>query len=443
MDLQRNPLMSSVPCGRVSDAPFRVSIFVACVALVLVFGSEPRAVERTIVRKKVINPVESIETNVGAPIATAPVDIASGPISSAPISAVPLTTVPPTAEPQSTEPPSTEPQAAAGGPAPPFAAAVDNTPILKPARTAIERSVTILPVPNAYLFGFVLAMFFVGSCFLHAYAETVIAGRLGVSTKATVLMPFGGHAILDLPSPSVSMVTSAVGPVVHLGICLLCFPVVIIEGQMENFSPFILPAVSFEEHGFASAGLLLFSINWKLFLVNLIPISPLDGANFIRSWKAADSGVESNSASWNWAQFGLLVSMLFFGFSLLSSGPWVPVLAGFLLAWSCVEFLLLSMREYDDESVLGYDFSEGYTSLERDESDAELPAAPPRERALGPIARWKAKRAAKKRQREREQREWAAQELDRLLDKVGKVGMDGLTPDEKKTLKQVSVRYKQ
>ncbi len=90
-----------------------------------------------------------------------------------------------------------------------------------------------------------------------------------------------------------------------------------------------------------------------------------------------------------------------------------------------------------EDSLFGYDFSQGYTSLERDEA----PTAPPRRRK-GWFQRWRERRAALKAQREEEIRVADERRLDELLEKVQREGMGALTDEERRFMKRVSDRYR-
>jgi hypothetical protein len=88
-----------------------------------------------------------------------------------------------------------------------------------------------------------------------------------------------------------------------------------------------------------------------------------------------------------------------------------------------------------EESGLGYDFSQGYTSLE-----SELPA--PRRKKPNFWQRWIQRRALRKRQREQEAREAEERRMDELLAKVQREGLPSLTDEERRFLKRVSDRYR-
>ena len=91
-------------------------------------------------------------------------------------------------------------------------------------------------------------------------------------------------------------------------------------------------------------------------------------------------------------------------------------------------------------SLFGYDFSQGYTSLEGSEPGG-APAAPPQPK-LSWWQRWQQQRALKRAQREQEQREAEERRMDELLEKISTQGMGSLTDEERRFMKQFSDKYK-
>jgi stage IV sporulation protein FB len=91
-----------------------------------------------------------------------------------------------------------------------------------------------------------------------------------------------------------------------------------------------------------------------------------------------------------------------------------------------------------EESLFGYDFSQGYTSLERTDQPA---GAPPKKRQSW-WQRWMQRRAAKRLQKEQEQREAEERRMDELLEKVQRQGLAALTEEERRFLTRVSAKYR-
>jgi hypothetical protein len=84
---------------------------------------------------------------------------------------------------------------------------------------------------------------------------------------------------------------------------------------------------------------------------------------------------------------------------------------------------------------MGYDFSQGYTSLER--SEKTRPAA-----RQGLLQRWLERRRAERQNRNEQQKQLVDQQLDAILAKVHELGMGALTPAEKRLLRRASERYR-
>ena len=89
-----------------------------------------------------------------------------------------------------------------------------------------------------------------------------------------------------------------------------------------------------------------------------------------------------------------------------------------------------------DDGVFGYDFSEGYTSLE---GSAANKVRPYRESA---IKRWRRRRSDLRRQR-RQMREAAEERrMDEILEKLHRQGRSALSDEEHRFLVRVSAKYR-
>lgn len=305
------------------------------------------------------------------------------------------------------------------------------------------RDAAAAPVSGGLAFGAFVALVFFGSTLLHVAAEAWAAERSGGEVAAIVLWPVGGRTVATELDGAGWMQTAVAGPAVHAVLCLLTLPAVVSAGATGAFSLFSLPAVSFSTAALSACGLIIFGVNVKLLAVSLLPIPPLGGSRLIRGWNLTTSatGREDPAAGGRWAMFSLAASMLVATSGIVWDNPWISALGALLLACACVEVMAYmpsaSRPAPEEESVGGYDFSQGYTSLERDDEE-DLP----REPSPGPLARWKAKRDAERRQREIADREAAERAIDRLLAKVGEVGMKGLTDSERAELTKLSAKFK-
>ena len=103
----------------------------------------------------------------------------------------------------------------------------------------------------------------------------------------------------------------------------------------------------------------------------------------------------------------------------------------------------------EDDRFLGYDFSAGYTSLDRsagadegeEEDEAPARAAEP-DPAEGFFAVWRRHRAAKRAAREAEADAAAEADVDRLLAKISAEGAASLTAAERRALRRAAARFR-
>ena len=89
-----------------------------------------------------------------------------------------------------------------------------------------------------------------------------------------------------------------------------------------------------------------------------------------------------------------------------------------------------------EDGPFGYDFSAGYTSLEKDDEPPPKPKKPWR------FVRWWQAYKARKLLRELEQRQRDEERMDQLLEKIARTGKNSLTDEERRFLEQFSTRYR-
>lgn len=174
-----------------------------------------------------------------------------------------------------------------------------------------------------------------------------------------------------------------------------------------------------------------FWLSWVLFLFNLIPAYPLDGGQMLQSliWGRTDYRRGVVVASYSGYAFGVL----FLAVSIWQNESLFMGLGLFMLYMSWAKLYAL---EAEEAGAFGYDFSAGYTSLERDDEP------PPKPKRPGFFARWWQARKARKLARDREQRQRDEDRKEALLEKIALSGMGSLTDEEKRFLAQFSTRYR-
>jgi Zn-dependent protease len=293
------------------------------------------------------------------------------------------------------------------------------------------------------------------SVLLHELGHCFAARWVHGDAQEVLLWPLGGLAAVDVPHrPRAHFLTAAAGPAVNLVLALICGLLLLVcyketirpawnplpggfpwrgldgkvvlttwSGMSEAFSPSELPVWLVRA----------FWVNWFSAVINIVLVGfPLDGGRMLQA------GL--------WPSLGYRQSMLmaiFAGFAVVFVVGLYAIIQASVLALCLALFIYMACQRQwilletgGEEGVFGYDFSQGYTSLERD----QVQAAPVRK--VSWWKRWLQRRAARRMQREMEQREAEERRLDELLDKLHREGRGSLTDEEQRFMKRVSDRYR-
>ena len=176
-------------------------------------------------------------------------------------------------------------------------------------------------------------------------------------------------------------------------------------------------------------------MNYILFLFNIILVGfPMDSGRLLQCVLWPRVGYRQATLV---AVFAGFITCVVLGVYAVWFYDFLALCLCLFIWWSCKNQWMILETGGDDALLGQYDFSQGYTSLERDE-----PPAPPRVRRVSWWQRWLQQRTARKIQREMEQREAEERRMDELLDKVQHHGMAALSDEERRFLKRVSERYR-
>jgi Zn-dependent protease len=296
------------------------------------------------------------------------------------------------------------------------------------------------------------------SVLLHEFGHCFAARSVEGDASEVLLWPLGGLARVDVPNtPSANFVAAAGGPLVNLLLCLATASVLLLYSfvpplvpfpeqafytQMWNwsagsyygsqFSPAVdgRPVVQLEYWQFLLAQ--FFWVNWFLLLLNLLPGFPLDGGRMLQAALWPRTGYRQAMLTSIFVGFIVMV-VIGIGGLVVNELLWF-VLALFIYASCKQEWYVLETG--GDESLFGYDFSQGYTSLEQDEPPR------PRKKRQNFLQRWLQRRAQRKLQKEMERSAQEERRMDELLDKIQRGGYESLTDEERRFLKRVSDRYR-
>ncbi len=182
-------------------------------------------------------------------------------------------------------------------------------------------------------------------------------------------------------------------------------------------------------------------LNYLLMLANVLPALPFDMGRAFRAHLSSTSAISTRDNIYApWTARATAAVVVLVGLVRLIAYQRLDGLTIIVLA-IVIEFLVriearsLEDGGYFEDGVFGYDFSEGYTSLE----SSAPKVRPSRESA---VKRWRRRRSELRRQR-RVARE-AAEEarMDEILEKLHRDGRSALTDEEHRFLVRVSARYR-
>jgi Zn-dependent protease len=316
-----------------------------------------------------------------------------------------------------------------------------------------------------------------GVILVHEYGHCFGARFVEGDAKEILIWPLGGLAFVDVPhTPRANFIATAAGPAMNLVICFVCAVFMALIGFLPSLNPITNPytaeMVNFDgrtytsiyghkyyktntkeevslatlqsgefteglakgvyERALAPAWVVwlfrIFWFSWINFLFNLIPAYPLDGGRLLQCavWARTDYRRGVVVAAYS----GFVVSVLFLLVSITTNEALFIGLALFMLYMASMALQQLEM----EDGPFGYDFSAGYTSLEKDEEKPKQP------KNVGWFTRWRQARRTRRIQREAEERQRDEERMDQLLEKIARSGKSSLTDEEKRFLERVSAR---
>ncbi len=276
------------------------------------------------------------------------------------------------------------------------------------------------------------------SVLYHEFCHIWVVRYTGGEGDEILLWPFGGLAYCR-PADSFrsEFWTAFAGPLSNLLLAAVCLWPAIQFGTISHPVDLLeqavfLPNVQLESNLPLELGALMFSLNWKLFLLNLLPVYPLDGGRMLQAIL-----VQRMSRSEAHRRC-IITAMVVCGIAIVV-GFWVDdVLVVFIGCFGFmtnrIEWMVTTSARQFDESFLGHDFSQGYTSLEREE--------PVRERQPGYFERRRLEREERRQAKEEQLRIDTENRVNLLLDKINTEGMASLSSEERRFLSEASQRYR-
>lgn len=292
-------------------------------------------------------------------------------------------------------------------------------------------------------YGLLAIVIWLASLLVHQVGHLAAAARLGGICDRVVIYPLGDLAPVVVPQdPKRELMAAVAGPLASAIVLLIVTPALLVSGSDIRdllFSP-LMPQNLIVGSVWVVALKMTFWCNWLLVLVNLLPALPMDAGRAVSAGLRPTMG--EKDAIVMVARVGGLVCIIgLWIWGLLDSKngllmpPWFPLalMSVFLFFEARHEISRMDDDERDGD-LLGYDFSQGYTSLERPGDGIR--------REPGPLRRWLKQRREQKERRIRQIEEEEERRVDEVLARVKDVGLDALSPEERALLQRVSARYR-
>ncbi len=300
----------------------------------------------------------------------------------------------------------------------------------------------------------IVVLFF--SVLIHEAAHCLIALRLGGSAEAIVIAPLGGLRPAKVAhDPQSELLAVLAGPMASLAICLSCLSLVALYDQesayglLNPLAPQNIISGAVADRTLSLQAILRLTcwINWWLVVINIIPAFPFDGGRaflaFLQSVRPSldrETGIAIVATCARFVAVILLILAVAFHDSYAGTAipSWLPLvlLAIFVFFGTRVEESV-SEEVQIDEAVFGYDFSQGYTSLER-----SIRSQPERPQRPGPFSSWLRRRQELRETRRQQIERDEDQLMDEILQRMHSDGYDKLSQEDLALLKRVSARFR-
>ena len=289
------------------------------------------------------------------------------------------------------------------------------------------------------------------SVLFHIVGHVYAAARLGLGYDRIVIGPHGDFADDSTPTDIATRLRiSLAGPAANLLAALICLPGLAafgsqhILGSLNPLSPPTLASASLS----LAALKLAFWINWSMAIINLLPAAPFDGLSWMQTLVhrfRPFAGRRRYEQLQTQIAIATGLSLLLLAWLVRNTGDasllpsWFPL----LLVAVVVVFAATrtphrpAQRELRDNEFFGYDFSEGYTSLERSAAVTEETHDED-----GPLERWLDTRRHARRVRQQQLEAEEDQRVDEILARVHHQGLEALSEEERQLLHRVSMRYR-
>ncbi len=273
---------------------------------------------------------------------------------------------------------------------------------------------------------------------LHEFGHCFGARSTGGEADEILLWPLGGLAYVNPPHrPGAHLITTFAGPAVNVILCAICAVVLALWlGSLgavpwNPIHPFQPTSDSVMPTTAQAWTIKFFGLSYFILLINLLPIFPFDGGRVVQAllWRSKGYHASMMTAT----ATGMVGAVLVGLFALFLESNWVLLMIavfGYITCWQ--QRKMLKEQGAVDTGAFGYDFSGGYTSLDA--------AAADREHRPGLFERRRQRKAARLAELQQKRDQEHEQAVEEALRKVSELGMDALTPQERRILEEETRR---
>lgn len=274
---------------------------------------------------------------------------------------------------------------------------------------------------------------------LHEFGHCFGARYMGGEADEILLWPLGGLASVRPPhTPAGHMVTTVAGPAVNVVICAICALILVLWigsfgaiplNPLHPFRPVgdsVVPTLA------QSWVLRLYGLSYFIFLINLLPIFPFDGGRILQAWLWPRKGYgRSMLIATGTGMIGAIVIGLF---ALFQEESWILLMIavfGYMTCWQTRK----ALQEYGEGELsgIGSEYAAGYSFGVSGEDETPKP---------GFFERRRARRVAAKEERRQEIERLRAKRVEDALRKVAQAGLESLTREEERLLKEETERQR-
>jgi Zn-dependent protease len=287
---------------------------------------------------------------------------------------------------------------------------------------------------------------------VHVIGHLYAAMQLDERVDTVVLGPLGDFAgRASEGDPRNELLIAAAGPAMNFLLALACTPLLWLAGVSGDAGLLHPLAPSDLTTGTTWVVTLKLAIwiNWILAIVNLLPAYPFDGGPMAHALVQMITPQSSQRRVRRIvSRIGIAASVALLVVAVVMRAeetvqlvpPWfAPLTLSAIVFFSALQEPARegSLRMPDDDSLFGYDFSQGYTSLARSEQQEEAA-----DDDSGPLERWLDTRREARRQRQEQIEAEEDALVDEILARVHERGMHSLSLEERSLLERAAARYR-